>query len=105
MKTFLPIDHKQVNLWYDWGNRGNKWQHGMVSIYNPETANKTVRIVISGVRGWDYNGDIAIDDIEFHNCKFNDETTPCTETFPKCNDNPFTRPTLGKYFTKPPISF
>lgn len=88
-------DHKQVDLWYEYGNRGNKWQHGMVSIYNPETANKTIKIAISGIRGWDYNGDIAIDDIEFHNCKFIDEITPCAETFPKCFESPFTRPTLG----------
>lgn len=76
----------------------------MVSIYNPETANKTIKIAISGIRGWDYNGDIAIDDIEFHNCKFIDEITPCAETFPKCFESPFTRPTLGKYSAKLPIS-
>jgi len=77
------------------GNRGNKWQRGMVSLYNPETANKTSKIVISGIRGWDFSGDIAIDDILFHNCELNDHKTPCKEKFAKCNDQPFTRPTLG----------
>ena len=69
----------------------------MVSLYNPQTANKTAIVVISGIRGWDYNGDIAIDDIQFHNCYFKDVITPCKEKFPKCNDQPFTRPTLGKF--------
>ena len=68
----------------------------MVSLYNQQTASKTARVVISGIRGWDYSGDIAIDDIKFHNCAFNDLKTPCAETFPKCNDQPVTRPTLGE---------
>lgn len=68
----------------------------MVSLFNPHTANKTARIVISGVRGWDFSGDTAIDDIQFHNCDFKDATTPCKEKFDKCNDQPFTRPTLGE---------
>ena len=89
--------HKQVDLLYLWGNRGNKWQKAVVSLYQEENANKTARVVISGVRGWDYNGDIAIDDIQFHSCNFKDTITPCTERFDKCNDQPFTRPTLGQY--------
>jgi len=95
MEFLFSLDHKQVNLWYMGGNRGNKWQPGMVSLFNPETANKTSKIVISGIRGTDFSGDIAIDDIQFHNCDFKDALTPCTERFPKCNDQPFTRPTLG----------
>ena len=86
---------KQADLWWLWGNRGNKWQNAMVSLYGPDTAGKTSRIVISAIRGWDYSGDIAIDDIQFHNCDFKDVITPCQETFPKCNDQPITRPTLG----------
>jgi len=95
MEFIFSLDHKQVDLWYMRGNRGNKWQPGMVSLFNPETANKTSKIVISGIRGTDFSGDIAIDDIQFHNCDFKDALTPCTERFPKCNDQPFTRPTLG----------
>ena len=67
----------------------------MVSLFNPDTANKTSKIVISGIRGWDFTGDIAIDDIKFHNCDFLNALAPCTEKFAKCNDKPFTRPTLG----------
>jgi len=67
----------------------------MVSLYNPETANKKSKIVIAGVRGWDFSGDIAIDDIQFHNCDLIDDVTPCRQTFPKCNAQPITRPTLG----------
>lgn len=67
----------------------------MVSLYGPDTAGKTSRIVIGAIRGWDYSGDIAIDDIQFHNCDFKDITTPCKETFPKCKNQPITRPTLG----------
>lgn len=69
----------------------------MVSLYNPETAGKTIRVVISGIRGRDYSGDLAIDDIQFHNCAFKDTLTPCKEKFAKCSDQPFTHPTLGKY--------
>lgn len=68
----------------------------MVSLYNLHTANQTARIVFSGLRGSDYSGDIAIDDIKFHNCDFKDTITPCSEKFAKCNNQPFTRPTLGE---------
>lgn len=95
IKFVFSLDHKQVDLFYMGGNRGNKWQRGMVSLFNPDTANKTSKIVISGIRGWDFTGDIAIDDIKFHNCDFLNALAPCTEKFAKCNDKPFTRPTLG----------
>ena len=86
-----------MNLWYLWGNRGNKWIQGKVSLFNLQTANQTAKIVIAGIRGWDYTGDIAIDDVIFHNCAFKDTQTPCSEKFDKCNDQPITRPTLGEW--------
>ena len=94
--VFYFADWTQVDLWYLWGNRGNKWQKGMVSLYNRQTAGKTSRIVISAIRGLDYSGDIAIDDISFYNAPFKDITTPCSEKFAHCNDQPITRPTLGE---------
>lgn len=83
-------------MFYVGGNQGNKWTPGKANLFNYLTANKTSRVVISGIRGSDYTGDIAIDDIKFHNCDFKDDRTPCGEVFDKCDDKPITRPTLGK---------
>ena len=88
-------DWREVTLWYMYGNRGNKWMEGKANLYNHLTANKTARVVFSGIRGWDYTGDIAVDDIKFHNCDFKDVITPCSENFAKCSDQPITKPTLG----------
>lgn len=35
----------------------------MVSLFNLDIVNKIFKIVISGIRGWDFIGDIVIDDI------------------------------------------
>ena len=92
----LLLDWREVSLWYSYGNQGNKWTSGKVNLFNHLTASKTSRVVISGIRGSDYTGDIAIDDIKFHNCDFKDDKTPCGGVFDRCNDKPIAKPTLGE---------
>ena len=50
-------------LWSHYGTHGNKWLQGQVSLTLPAP----FQIVIEAVRGSDYAGDIAIDDVQLLN--------------------------------------
>lgn len=52
---------KQI-IWQLQGQQGSQWKQGQAPI--PNTGN-SYRVVFEGVRGTDYSGDIAIDDITF----------------------------------------
>ena len=52
-------------VWNKTGEQGNSWIKGTVDI----GGHANFRIVFEGVRGDGYQGDIAIDDISFTDCK------------------------------------
>ena len=64
----IYLDSAVLNMskiWSKNGEQGSKWMKGTAKI----GGHANFRIVIEGVRGSDYQGDIAIDDISFRNCK------------------------------------
>lgn len=54
-------------VWSQSGDKGDRWSYGQLPVVSPK---ETYRVVIEGVRGNGYRGDIAIDDITFkqQNC-------------------------------------
>ena len=54
------------------GNKGQGWLQGQVTV----STNSPYNIVFEGVRGADYHGDIALDDISLLDGTCNLQTTP-----------------------------
>ena len=60
-------------VWSMSGNKGDVWLRGEVTLSN--AAN--FQVIIEGVRGTGYSGDISLDDISFTpGCKFNGALLP-----------------------------
>ncbi|EDO47788.1 predicted protein [Nematostella vectensis] len=89
-----PAVKKEVYMMSLYGNQGNKWQQAKVNLNSPSDHGLQAQVFISAYRGYDYSGDIAIDDIKFYNCKFLNPTKPCDNTFPNCDAAPIVPPTL-----------
>ena len=58
-----PGNQSEILLWRLTGQQGNKWLFGKVSV--PRKLRVRHYIVFEGIRGNSYQGDIAIDDIQF----------------------------------------
>ena len=62
-------------IWSMSGNKGNAWLRGEVSL----SSAANFQVIIEGVRGTGYSGDIALDDISFTpGCNFNGALLPGT---------------------------
>ncbi|XP_063416377.1 titin-like [Mytilus trossulus] len=59
------VDTSNVSspIWFRKGKQGNRWKMGQFEIPGDETTKSVTNVVVEGVRGPDYSGDIAIDDI------------------------------------------
>ena len=60
LNVYLNITNMTTLLWTQYGNKGNKWFNGQVSI----NSKSTYRIIFEAVRGYDYQSDAALDDID-----------------------------------------
>ncbi|CAF1046788.1 unnamed protein product [Didymodactylos carnosus] len=60
-------------LWTLSGNQGNEWNAARVSL--PQCASE-FRIIVEGIRGTSYTGDIALDDFRFEDC-YEKKPTSC----------------------------
>ncbi|EDO47787.1 predicted protein [Nematostella vectensis] len=58
------IGRSMTKLWTQSGDHGNQWNEGQLPILS---AGASYQIVFEGIRGVDYRGDIAIDDVSFTN--------------------------------------
>ncbi|KAK0068562.1 MAM and LDL-receptor class A domain-containing protein 2, partial [Biomphalaria pfeifferi] len=68
LNIYLSISPTQNStIWSLRGNQQNAWLNGQVPVNSPYSS---FFIYIEGVRGSDYNGDIAMDDVSY-------QTTPC----------------------------
>lgn len=72
------------------GNKGQGWFQGQATI----STNSAYNIVFEGVRGTDYHGDIALDDISLLDGTCNLQTTPSSVSTP-----PTPGPSAGDYYT------
>ncbi|XP_021350862.1 MAM and LDL-receptor class A domain-containing protein 1-like isoform X1 [Mizuhopecten yessoensis] len=78
------LDSQQVmTLWLRAGNQGNNWETASVQI----PAMNNGQIYITGVRGDDWSGDIAIDDVELKTGTCGCFTMPCRNGGTCTNDN------------------
>ena len=55
-------NNRQELLWTRYGQHGNVWNRASVDIV---ASSNSFELILEGVRGSDYNGDIAIDDISY----------------------------------------
>ncbi|CAB3978524.1 MAM and LDL-receptor class A domain-containing 2-like, partial [Paramuricea clavata] len=78
-----PLGGQKVLLWKLGGNKGNKWFSGQAMA---DFSLKQHRIIVEGVRGSSYQGDIAVDDFKFRSGRCSivpasaSPTTPPTQT-------------------------
>ncbi|EDV21956.1 uncharacterized protein TRIADDRAFT_59472 [Trichoplax adhaerens] len=73
---------KMAQLWGKSGSQGNTWQQTMVSIGRRTSP---FRLIMEGVRGASFDGDVAIDDLKMINCSALPTcTTPSSSQF-KCS--------------------
>ncbi|XP_032822243.2 MAM and LDL-receptor class A domain-containing protein 1 isoform X1 [Petromyzon marinus] len=63
-------------LWARYGNRGDRWVRGNVTL----AATQPFQVLVEGVVGDDYHSDIAIDDLSFINCPLFDGELPLLVT-------------------------
>ncbi|BFZ04222.1 hypothetical protein BsWGS_07261 [Bradybaena similaris] len=88
----LPVISRQV-VWELSGNQAQAWYEGIVPIFHPP---RSYKIQMEGVAGWEYTGDIAIDDISFIH-----SSNPCILTPAKASPsnslpNPTPTPPMGQ---------
>ncbi|XP_064619815.1 MAM and LDL-receptor class A domain-containing protein 1-like isoform X2 [Lineus longissimus] len=70
------------SLWTRGNNLGNRWRRGLVTI----NQTSPFKVIMEGVRGNDYEGDLAIDDITISNgtCLNNSAAVNCTFDDDEC---------------------
>ncbi|XP_053383677.1 MAM and LDL-receptor class A domain-containing protein 2-like [Mercenaria mercenaria] len=64
-------------IWYKQGNQGNQWMEGNITI----KAAKPFMIILEGIRGYGYRGDIAVDDVELTEGSCGSQLTGVPTTF------------------------
>ena len=71
--TAMAYGQPGNKIWSMSGNKGNAWLRGEVSL----SSAANFQVIIEGVRGTGYSGDIALDDISFTpGCNFNGALLP-----------------------------
>ncbi|XP_069502716.1 MAM and LDL-receptor class A domain-containing protein 1 [Ambystoma mexicanum] len=63
---------KGILLWQAFGSKGNRWIRKTLSI----TSAQPFQILVKGIVGDDFTGDIAIDDLSFNNCNLYNGNAP-----------------------------
>ncbi|XP_029473208.1 IgGFc-binding protein-like [Rhinatrema bivittatum] len=59
LKVYLLQNGILQNVWSQFGNKGDKWNSGVVLLY----ISGDTQIILEGVRGNDFRSDVAVDDI------------------------------------------
>lgn len=90
LNVYLMYGSTNRSIFTASGNKGQGWFKGQATI----SANSAYNIVFEGVRGRDYHGDIALDDISLLDGTCNLQTTPSSVSTP-----PTPGPSAGDYYT------
>jgi hypothetical protein len=65
LNLYVRAGGSDTLVWSLQGNQGNEWMQG--TAYLPTCASE-FNIVVEGIRGTSYTGDIALDDFRFEQC-------------------------------------
>lgn len=84
LNIFVRAGGVDTLIWTLSGNQGNEWLPGIA--YLPTCASE-FSIIVEGIRGTSFTGDIALDDFRFENCY---EKPPQPATCAQGDPNQFT---------------